>query len=173
MSEPVCSNLVQCPFDLILIKSEVLRKYNILYFHLRDLKEFFKETGLYGELTNSIARYYPDFFKHRYKSIKMSDITYYYVYTYKLSLEESPQPIIWRNPNPITINIDTAVYVLPAQRFPFTRIIDRRHSRFGRKRGFDYLVVWEGQGGTQWIPRRRITGASLLIAKFNRLVDQG
>ena len=175
MSDPVVSNSSQCQFDLLLIKQEILTTYGyVLNIHLSELKRYFRETKQYGVLTSSIAKFYPEFFKSRYKFIRTSDITYYYLYFYKLSLEESPQPIIWRPTNTVVINLASVVYVVPAQRFPFVRIVGRRHSRFGRRTGFDYLVVWEGQWSAnqqQWIPRRRITGASELISDFNETLD--
>ena len=174
--EPIPSNQIECRFNLELIKPEILLKYNfVLRVRLQDLKTYFRATGLYGSLTSSIEKFYTDFFRARYSAIKRLDITYYYVYIYQLSLQECPQPIIWVfNPNPPrTIDVDASKYVVPAQRFPFSSIIGRRPSRFGKKKGFDYLVVWDGQwqNQTQWIPRRQISGASDLIAQFN--MDNG
>lgn len=107
MSEPATSKGFRCKYDLALIKPEVLKRYGfVLKIPLPDLKKFFSESKLYGKLTNSIARYHPQFFQNHYKGIEKSNITYYYVYMYKLSLEQSPPPIIWKTPNSITIHID-------------------------------------------------------------------
>jgi hypothetical protein len=79
MSEPTPSDGFRCKYDLDLIKPKFLKEYNfVLKIPLPDLKKFFSESKLYGKLTNSIAKYHPQFFENQYKSIKLPDITYYY-----------------------------------------------------------------------------------------------
>ena len=109
MSEPVPSKNCECPFDLSLINQAALARYrHVLGMKLQDLKKFFKLPKLYVKLTESIERYYPNFFNDHYRGIRRSDITYYYLYIYKLSLEESPQPYIWRSPEAVVIDLSSS-----------------------------------------------------------------
>ena len=48
-------------------------------------------------------------------------------------------------------------------------IVDKRKSRFGKKRGYDYMVKWKGDWGEdsqQWLPQHRLRYAKEAIHKY-------
>lgn len=55
-------------------------------------------------------------------------------------------------------------------------VIEKRKSRFGKRRGYDYLVKWKGDWGEnsqQWLPQNKLRSAKEAIHKYEtaRLID--